>query len=282
MTTSPTARLRSILSGTGCLVPAPVYDPITARLAQSIGFEMGMVGGSSVAASVLAAPDLILLTLTELADQIRRMTRASALPLLIDADHGYGNALNVMRCVNELELAGAAGMTLEDTHLPAQWHAEPSLIAVAEAVDKLTAAIAARTHPDFVIVARTSLSFSDLDDVVQRAKAYAAAGADAIFIHGSASPEALDAIGSAAHLPLIVGSGGSLTPERLSDLAARNVKIALPGHQPLHGAIAAMDQALRALRDPQTAMPALATPQLRGDAVRQDEFKTLTARYLKG
>src|SRR5262245_53774638 len=111
-------KLRTVLQGSKCVSPASVFDPLSARIAETIGYEIGQVGGLAVANSVLGAPDLVVLTLTEYADQIRRIMRVSKLSLLIDADHGYGNALNVMRTVQEFEHAGAAGLTIEDTALP--------------------------------------------------------------------------------------------------------------------------------------------------------------------
>ena len=111
-------RFRQVLAGQECVHPASVYDPMSARMAQSLGFQVGMFAGSIASAAVLGAPDLVVLTLSELADQARRITRASDLSLLVDADHGYGNALNVMRTVEELESAGVSALTIEDTVLP--------------------------------------------------------------------------------------------------------------------------------------------------------------------
>src|ERR1700724_3911742 len=110
--------LRSILSGTTCIRPGSVYDAISIRIAEDIGFEVGMFGGSVASLAVLGDPDIALITLSELAAQMRRMSRASSLPVVGDADHGYGNALNVRRTIEELEAAGAAGLTIEDTLLP--------------------------------------------------------------------------------------------------------------------------------------------------------------------
>src|ERR1700757_4165921 len=101
-------KLRAILSGARCIRPGSVYDAISIRIAEDIGFEIGMFGGSVASLAVLGDPDIALITLPELAEQMRRMSRASALPVLVDADHGYGNALNVRRTVQELEVAGAA------------------------------------------------------------------------------------------------------------------------------------------------------------------------------
>ena len=106
-------RYRNILAGNACLHPGSVFDAMSARMAESLGFEVGMFAGSIASATVLGAPDLIVLTLTEFADQIRRITRASNLSLMVDADHGYGNALNVMRTVEELEAAGVSALTIE-------------------------------------------------------------------------------------------------------------------------------------------------------------------------
>jgi oxaloacetate decarboxylase len=110
--------LRKILSGMRCVRPGSVYDAISVRIAEDLGFEVGMFGGSVASLAVLGDPDIALITLTELAEQMRRMSRAGTLPVLVDADHGYGNAMNVWRTVGELEMAGAAGLTIEDTLLP--------------------------------------------------------------------------------------------------------------------------------------------------------------------
>jgi len=103
--------LRLILTGSICIRPGSVYDAISIRIAEDLGFEVGMFGGSVASLAVLGDPDIALITLTELAEQMRRMSRAASLPVLVDADHGYGNALNVRRTVEELETAGAAGLT---------------------------------------------------------------------------------------------------------------------------------------------------------------------------
>ncbi|MBE2266645.1 MAG: isocitrate lyase/PEP mutase family protein, partial [Anaerolinea sp.] len=109
--------LRAILQGSACVRPGSVYDATSIRIAQDLGFELGMFGGSVASLAVLGDPDITLITLTELCEQMRRMSRAAELPVIVDADHGYGNALNVRRTVQELETAGAAGLTIEDTLL---------------------------------------------------------------------------------------------------------------------------------------------------------------------
>ena len=111
-------KLRALMAESKCLSPASVFDPLSARVAEAVGFEIGMLAGSVASNTTLAAPDLIVLTLTEFADQVRRIMRVSKLSLVVDADHGYGNALNVMRTVQELEHAGVSALSIEDTMLP--------------------------------------------------------------------------------------------------------------------------------------------------------------------
>ena len=112
---------RGLLSGTRCYHTASVFDPMSARIAADLGFEVGILGGSVASLQVLAAPDFALISLSEFVEQATRIGRVAQLPVIADADHGYGNALNVMRCVVELERAGVAALTLEDTLLPAQF-----------------------------------------------------------------------------------------------------------------------------------------------------------------
>src|ERR1700758_2163601 len=170
--------LRSMLSGPGCIRPGSVYDAVSIRIAEDLGFEIGMFGGSVASLAVLGDPDIALITLTELAEQMRRMSRAAALPVLVDADHGYGNALNVRRTVQELEAAGAGGLTIEDTLLPQAFgEAKTQLISLEEGVGKMKAAVDGRSDPSLVILARTgAVSITGLEDAIKRAKAYEATG----------------------------------------------------------------------------------------------------------
>src|ERR1700760_3317430 len=135
-------QLRMILTGSICVRPGSVYDAVSIRIAEDLGFELGMFGGSVASLAVLGDPDITLITLTELAEQMRRMSRAASLPVLVDADHGYGNALNVRRTVEELEAAGAGGLTIEDTLLPQAFgEAKAQLIPLEEGVGKMKGAV---------------------------------------------------------------------------------------------------------------------------------------------
>ena len=234
-------RLRAILAGTRCVSPATVYDGLSARIAESVGYETGILSGSVCAATMLAAPDMALQTLTEFADQVRRVTRACNLSLFVDADQGYGNALNAMRTVEELEHAGVAGLSIEDLIVPARFGSGgmDELISRDEMVGKVRAALSARRDPQLVIAARTaSVRIEKIEDVVARVRAYAATGVDAIFVTGLKKLEDFDAIRAATGLPLIIGSAPGL---RREDFAARGVRFCLQGH----AAVAAAAKALR-------------------------------------
>ena len=275
--------LRSILSGLTCVHPGSVYDAISIRIAEDLGFEMGMFGGSVASLAVLGDPDISLITLTELAEQTRRMSRASTLPVLVDADHGYGNALNVRRTVQELEAAGAAGLTIEDTLLPQAFgQTGTQLIPVEEGVGKMKAALDARSDPALVIVGRTgAASLSALGDAIARAGAYEAAGVDALFFTGINTRAALEAITAATTLPIVLGS----FPEEVTEpgyLAGQRVRIALQGHAPFAAGTRAVYETLKALRDGQSAkdLKGLPSSELMGRVTRDADVKRRGAEYL--
>ena len=240
-------RFRSVLNDATCVNPASVFDVISARIAEDIGFEVCMFAGSVASLTVLGAPDNISLTLSEFAAQARRICRGSGIALMCDADHGYGNALNVMRTVEELENAGDAGLSIEDTSLPARFGVPNTaeLVSLQEGRAKIEAALQARQDKDLVIVGRTSAaSITSAADAAQRLRAYQDAGADALFAVGVRTREDLDLIAAKLDLPLIVGG----VPQDMMDresLASRKVRLALQGHQPFAAAVQAVHDALK-------------------------------------
>ncbi|HXL30423.1 MAG TPA: isocitrate lyase/PEP mutase family protein [Bradyrhizobium sp.] len=275
--------LRSILAGSTCIRPGSVYDAISIRVAEDLGFEVGMFGGSVASLAVLGDPDIALITLTELAEQMRRMSRAAALPVMVDADHGYGNALNVRRTVQELETAGAAGLTIEDTLLPQAFgQAKTQLISLEEGVGKMKAALDGRGDPSLVIMARTgAASVSGLEDAIGRARAYEAAGVDALFFTGVKNRAELEAIAAATTLPIVLGG----FPEEMIDpdyLAGKRVRIALQGHAPIAAATLAVYETLKALCDGQSPknLKGLASSDLTGRVTRDADMKVRAAEFL--
>ena len=278
-------RFRAVLAGDQCIHPGSVFDPISARIAEELGFEVGMFAGSIASFTVLGAPDLIVLTLSEFAEQAYRINRAGKLPLLVDADHGYGNALNVMRTVQELETAGVAAMCVEDTLLPrAYGEKKPSLISLEEGVGKMRAALAAREDPSFVIVGRTSAAaITGTEDVLRRAKAYAEAGVDALFFAGGMTREQLDALSSAVKIPLMLGGSGRELQDR-DYLSSRRVRIALQGHQPFSAAVQAVYNTLKALREGINPgdLQGVASAETMQRVTRDGDYKTWIEKFLGG
>jgi oxaloacetate decarboxylase len=276
-------KLRSILSGGICVHPGSVYDAISIRIAEDLGFPLGMFGGSVASLAVLGDPDITLITLTELAEQMRRMSRAAALPVLVDADHGYGNALNVRRTVQELETAGAAGLTIEDTLLPAGFgEAKTQLISLEEGVGKMKAALDGRGDPSLVIMGRTgAASITSIEDAIRRARAYEAAGVDALFFTGIKSRAELEAVASATHLPIVLGGA----PDELNAidyLKSQRVRIALQGHAPIAAATQAVYETQKALRDGTAPknLKGLPASDLTSRVMREADAKARSADFL--
>lgn len=276
-------KLRSILSGDICVHPGSVYDAISIRIAEDLGFPLGMFGGSVASLAVLGDPDVTLITLTELAEQMRRMSRASALPVLVDADHGYGNALNVRRTVQELETAGAAGLTIEDTLLPAAFgETKAQLISLEEGIGKMKAALDGRSDPSLVVMGRTgAAAITSIEDAVRRARAYEAAGVDALFFTGIKSRAELEVIASATRLPIVLG-GAPAELSALDDLAEQRVRIALQGHAPIAAAMQAVYETQKALREgvAPKGLRGLASSELTARVTREADVRARSADVL--
>lgn len=274
---------RAILAGAGVIRPASVYDPISARIAEDLGFEIGILGGSAASLTILGDPDLVLITLSELAEQVHRIARAGHLPVLVDADHGYGNALNVRRTVQELEAAGAAALTIEDTLLPQAFgDAKPQLISLAEGVGKMKAALEARSDPMLVIFGRTgAASITSIEDAVARARAYEAAGVDALFFTGVRTRAQLQAIASTTTLPIMLGTiEGDLDDNAF--LTSQRVRIANQGHTPIAAATQAVYETLKALREgtPPRQLKGLPSAELTARVMRDSTVKDRMAYFL--
>ncbi|MDH2382009.1 isocitrate lyase/PEP mutase family protein [Bradyrhizobium sp. CER78] len=275
--------LRSILNGSTCICPGSVYDATSIRIAEDLGFELGMFGGSVASLAVLGDPDIALITLTEFAEQIRRMSRASTLPVLVDADHGYGNALNVRRTVQEVEAAGAAGLTIEDTLLPQAFgEGKTHLISLEEGVGKMKAALDGRSDPSLVILGRTgAVSITNLDDAIARARAYQAVGVDGLFFTGIKSRGELEALSAATSLPIVLG-GAPEEMTALDYLASQRVRIALQGHAPFAAATQAVYETLKALREGTSPknLKGIASSELTSRVMREAETKARSGEFL--
>jgi oxaloacetate decarboxylase len=274
-------RLRAVLAGTECISPASVYDPLSARLAADAGFEIGLMAGSIASFTTLAAPDIALMTLTELADQVRRITRASDLSMIVDADHGFGNALNTMRTIEELEHAGACAVLIEDTDLPvrhAPGRSGGELISLDEMVGKLRAALAARTDPSMVVVGRTASLAEGIAAAEARVKAFEATGVDAIMVTGISSIDEVEAMVATTSLPLFVGH--LLVKLAPKDFAVAGVRVLFQGHQPLAAALKALWETYVALRNGEPTAALVAAPDDVARLVRSDAHREWQQEFL--
>ena len=241
---------RALLTSDSCYHTASVFDPMSARIAGDLGFEVGILGGSVASLQVLAAPDFALITLSEFVEQATRIHRVSRLPVIADADHGYGNALNVMRTVVELERAGISALTIEDTLLPAQFNRKSTdLISIAEGVGKVRAALEARVDPALAIIARTNAGVLSTDEVIKRTVAYQKAGADAICMVGVEDFEHLEKIAEHLSVPLMLVTYGNPKLRDNARLAKLGVRIVVNGHAAYFAAIKATYDCLREQRD---------------------------------
>jgi carboxyvinyl-carboxyphosphonate phosphorylmutase len=279
-------RFRAIMGGNRCVHTGSVYDAISARIAEDLGFEVGIFSGSIGSMAVLGAPDLVVMTLTEFAGQANRVCRAGNLCLLVDADHGYGNALNVRRTVEELETAGICAMSIEDTVLPRPYgpSGKPTLIPVEEGIGKMKAALSARQDKRLVIAGRTSaLAVTGLDDTIRRAKAYEEAGVDAIFLAGGVTTAGIEAVSAAVSIPLITGGGAGPLAD-LEWMGAHNVRVALQGHAPFSAAVQAVYNTLKSLRDgtQPSDLQGIASPELMQRVTRAADYRQWTKDFLGG
>ena len=278
------SKFREVLEGDTCVHPGSVFDPISARIAEDLGFEVGMFAGSIASATVLGAPDYIVLTLTELSDQIRRICRASDLPLLIDADHGYGNALNAKRTIEELENSGASAVTIEDTLLPRTYREQSvGLISIDEGLGKIKAAISGRTDSSMVVAARTSaFQLSDSNDAIKRAVAYEQAGADAIFFTGISEREQLELIAESVTIPIMLGPVNNNLND-LVYLSKMGVRIVLQGHLPFMASIKAVHDTLKALRNgtsPESIEQELSYSEILQRSTRKEDYDRSISEFL--
>ncbi|MEC7913881.1 MAG: isocitrate lyase/PEP mutase family protein [Chloroflexota bacterium] len=277
-------QFRQILTGNQCVHPGSVFDAISSRIAEDLGYQAGMFAGSIASAVVLGDPDHILITLTEFAEQARRICRASDLPIMVDADHGYGNALNVKRTVEELENAGVAALTIEDTVLPRQFgKSKPELIPIPEGIGKMKAALSGRKDQSLVIAGRTSaFQVTGTEDAIERAKAYESIGVDAIFFAGLTTRPQLEAVKNSIEIPIMLGS----TPKDINDnpyLSSMGVKIALQGHLPFMAAVKATRDTMKALvegNQPSEVSTAALDSELIDTVTKDQQFKDWFKEFL--
>jgi methylisocitrate lyase len=281
--------LRRRLEQPEILVVPGAVDALNARLIEQAGFDAVYATGAGISNSLLGLPDLGLATMTEIVEQARRMTGAISIPLIADADTGYGNPLNVVRTVREMERAGVAGIQIEDQVSPKKCghFSGKEVVAAGEMVQKIRAAAHARQNPDTLIVARTdAIATAGLDEAIRRGRSYAEAGADVVFVEAPRSLEEIVRIPKEIDAPLLFNmTEGALTPMisagELQDMGYRAVIFPNAALRVAMLAVRTMLAELHAAGTTAAAFDRMETWANRQQAVGLPEYEQLEQRFVE-
>jgi len=285
------ARLRALLESGQTIVAPGAFDPLAARLVEEAGFPAVYMTGFGTSAALLGRPDVGLLTMTEMAGNAARIAACVDIPVIADADTGYGNPLNVIRTVGAFEAAGVAGIHIEDQVAPKKCgHMDGKLVIAAdEMAAKIQAATEARTSPDFVIIARTDArAVEGFERSVERARRYLAAGADALFIEALTSEDEVARVARAfPDVPLLFNwaEGGKTPPVTLSRLRELGYRIVIFPISTLLAATAAMRRVLQEIAQAGTPAAVLGDLPSFGefvDFIGLPEVRVAEQRYAAG
>ena len=279
-------RFRTVLSRPDCTLAANIFDPLSARIAHMLDYEVCFLSGSVHKVANLAVPDIVLVNMSDLVDVCRRITRIADVSLMHDGEDGFGNAVNVVRSVKELEAAGVSAIEIEDSIPPTRFNqGSLGLFSQEEQVGKLEAAVAARTDPMTVIVARTTaLAEFSLDEALERIKAYSQTGVEAIRLAGLKTKKQLEAVHRITDLPLTVLSPPDNMMDDMDYLAANGVSILMAGNPAFGMAIQAIYDSFKHLKDGGSVddlAPREANAELLRQVNRTDEFIKLQDQYLR-
>lgn len=246
--------LRNMMEAPGIIVAPGIYDGISARLVEAAGYSCAYMTGGGTAASFLGQPDLGLTSLAEMASQVHRLSSCISLPIIADADTGFGGVINAVRTIGEYEHAGAAGLHMEDQVFPKRCGhlANKLVVPIEEFEAKIRACAEYRRDPDFVIIARTDARGPNgLDDAIERGQRYAEAGADMIFVEAPQSEEEIQTIAKEINAPLLINMvNGGMTPSLpVSQLEEMGFKVVIYPAATMFPAIRAMEEALQDLKE---------------------------------
>jgi 2-methylisocitrate lyase-like PEP mutase family enzyme len=284
---SPGRRLRELIAAPGCLVLPGAADALTARLVERAGFEAVYVTGAGIANVVLGRPDVGLTTLSEIVAQVEHIADVVDVPLLVDMDTGFGNAINARRAVRDLERAGAAGIQVEDQTFPKRCghFSGKEVVSLAEMRLKIQAVADARRDPSTVIVARTdALALDGVDAAVERGQAFVEAGADVVFIEAPRTREELASLPARVPAPLLANmvEGGKTPLCSAAELGAMGYAAVLFANTAMRVAAQAAGDALIELRrtgDAAPLMDRMLSWQDRQALVGLPEIEALERRY---
>ncbi len=279
-------RFRQVISRDTCTLAANIFDPLSARIAHMLGYEICVLSGSVGKVANLGVPDIVLSNMSDVVDACRRITRIADVSLMVDAEDGFGNAVNAVRTVREMEAAGVSAIEIEDNFVPKRFNLQdPGLISKEEQAGKLEAAVAARTDPTTVIVARSAaFGLCPLDEAVDRLAAYSQTGAEAVMLTGIQSREQIEAAHGATSLPITILNPPLNTRKDPVFLAANGIRILMLGNPTFAVAVKAIHDSLKHLKEG-GAMEDLAenqaTPELLRTVNRTDEFIQLQEEYIR-
>ena len=279
-------KFRQVISRDTCTLAANIFDPLSARIAHMLEYEVCVLSGSVGKVANLGVPDIVLSNMSDVVDHCRRITRIADVSLMVDAEDGFGNAVNVVRTVQEMEAAGVAAIEIEDNVVPSRFHVQdPGLVSKEEQAGKLKAAVAARRDPTTVIVARSAaFGLCPLDEAVDRLAAYSETGAEAVMLTGVNSREQIEAAHRSTPLPLCVLSPPRDARNDPEFLAANGVRILMLGNPTFAVAVKAIYDSLKHLNDG-GALEELdgrqAPPELLRSVNRTNEFIRLQDDYLR-
>ncbi|MCS5655495.1 MAG: isocitrate lyase/phosphoenolpyruvate mutase family protein [Dehalococcoidia bacterium] len=279
-------RFRQVISGDTCTLAANIFDPLSARIAHMLGYEICVLSGSVGKVANLGVPDIVLSNMSDVVDACRRITRIADVSLMVDAEDGFGNAVNAVRTVREMEAAGVSAIEIEDNFVPKRFNLQdPGLISKEEQAGKLEAAVAARTDPTTVIVARSAaFGLCPLDEAVGRLAAYSQTGAEAVMLTGIQSREQIEAAHGATSLPITILTPPLNTRKDPVFLAANGIRILMLGNPTFAVAVKAIHDSLKHLKEGgamEDLAESQATPELLRTVNRTDEFIQLQEEYIR-
>ncbi len=280
------ADLRQLLTRDPLLIAPGAYDGLTARLVELAGFSVVYATGAGISNSQLALADVGLITMSEMLDQVRKMTGAVKIPVICDVDTGYGNAVNLYRTVQEFIRAGAAAVQIEDQVIPKKCgHFEgKQLIPFGESVQKIRAAVEARGQHELMIIARTdAIAVEGLDEALRRARAYHDAGADALFVEAPRTRDELVEIGRLPGVKVANMVEGGRTPiVPAATLAEMGFKIAIYANLVLRSSVKAIQASLEHLRtngDTNAIVDRMITMDERARVTQREFLDSLEKRF---
>ena len=279
-------RFREVLSRPDCTLAANIFDPLSARIAHMLDYEVCFLSGSVGKVANLGVPDIVLYNSSDSVDHCRRIMRMADVSLMLDGEEGFGNAVNTMRTIKELEAVGVSAIEIEDNIARTRFDAwDPGLTSEAEQVGKLEAAVAARNDPGTVIVARTSvLTYCPMDEALDRISAYSQTGVEAVRLTGLKTREQLEAIHQATPLPLTVLNPPDDMRNDPAFMAANGVSIVMAGNPAFGMAVKAVYDCFKHLKDGGDVAELAsseASPALLREVNRTDEFIQMQERYLR-